>query len=100
VTEPLQHLQAATPHLGRVAITTAPQPPAQGTDLRIAFYNRLTTEDEQDPEQASRCRALIESIIAKHLDTDAAIYLDDDGGESPYCRTTNRPEPTREKPDP
>jgi hypothetical protein len=67
--------------------------------MRFAFYNRLTTEDEQDPEQASRCRALIESIKAKHLDTDAAMYLDD-GGESPYCRTTNRPEPTREKPDP
>ncbi len=68
--------------------------------MRFAFYNRVTTEDQQDPEQLARCRALIEAIIAKHLDPAAARYLDDDGRESPYRRTANKPEPTQETPIP
>ena len=68
--------------------------------MRFAFYNRVSTDDQQDPEQLPRCRAHLESIIAKYLDTDGATYLDEDGRKSLYRRTTNQPEPTREKPIP
>jgi hypothetical protein len=61
---------------------------------------RKFTADQQDPEQASRCQALIESIIAKHFDTRAAMYFDEGGRESAYRRTTNQPELTWEKPIP
>jgi hypothetical protein len=66
--------------------------------MRFAFYNRVCAEDQQDPEQLPRCRALIEAIIAKYVDTDGSTYLDEDGRESPYRRTTNQPEPAQEKP--
>jgi len=65
--------------------------------MRFAFYIRVSTVDQQDPEKVARCRALMESIIAKHVDTNAATYLDVDGSKSPYRRATNQPEPSREK---
>lgn len=68
--------------------------------MRFAFYNRLTTEHQEDPEQASRCQALVESIIAKYVDTNGTLYLDADGRASPYRHATNQPQPTQEKPIP
>jgi hypothetical protein len=67
--------------------------------MRFAFYNRLTTEEQEDPEQASRCRALIESRTTNHPDANATTYLDKDDRESPYHRA-DQPEPAQETPIP
>lgn len=63
--------------------------------MRFAFYNRVSAEDQQDPEQVARYRAVLESILAKYGDTADATYLEEDGRESPYRRTTKQP--SREK---
>ena len=68
------------------------QPP-----IRFAFYVRVGTQHEQDPEAAReqrfRCRAIIESLGWQNI----APYLD--SGESPYHPADQR-EPKQEKPIP
>jgi hypothetical protein len=54
--------------------------------MKILFYTRVTTGDQQDPEQLARCRALLESLIARVFGAGGVTCFEPDGRESPYRR--------------
>jgi hypothetical protein len=58
----------------------------EALSTRFLFYNRVATENHQDPEQLSLCRALLESLIARDFGAGGVTCFEPDGRESPYSR--------------